>query len=106
VPRALRQAKNRELFRAVNEQIANLAVQFSADSQGFVCECSQIGCAEQIEVPLAVYGQVRETPSAYLVRAGHEDPTAEETIVGHRTYLIVVVRSHGGTPHIGLDREE
>jgi hypothetical protein len=63
----------------------------------FICECSQIGCVEQIDVPLKVYSQVRETPSAYLVRAGHEDPTAEETIVGHRSYLIVVAASDGVT---------
>ena len=92
MPRAVRQAKNREHFRVANEEIAKLADRFSTASQGFICECSQIGCAEQIDVPLAVYHQVRETPSAYLVRAGHEDPTAEETILGHRSYLIVVPR--------------
>lgn len=95
MPRALRQAKNRELFRVVNEQIATLVDGFVADSQGFICECLQFGCAETIQVPMTVYKQVRETPSAYLVRAGHEDPTAEEAIAGHRTYLIVVARSNG-----------
>jgi hypothetical protein len=94
VPRALRQAKNREHFRVVNEEIAKLADRFSMESQGFLCECSQIGCAEHVQVPLAVYHQVRETPSAYLVGAGHEDPTAEHPVVIHRSYLIVVARSN------------
>jgi len=95
VPRALRQTHNRELFRAVNDRIADLALSFSIENElhAFMCECSRLGCTEPIQVPLTVYSQVRETPSAYLVRAGHEDPAMEETIVGHRDYLIVVAHS-------------
>lgn len=99
MPRALRQTHNRELFRAVNDRIADLASRFSIENElhAFICECSQLGCTAPIQVPLAVYGQVRETPTAYLVRAGHEDPTAEVTVVGHRDYVIVVARSEGET---------
>ena len=95
MPRALRQTRNRELFRAVHDRIAGLASRFSIENElhAFICECSQLGCTEPIPVPLTVYSQVRETPSAYLVRAGHEDPAMEETIVGHRDYLIVVAHS-------------
>jgi hypothetical protein len=95
VPRDLRQTHNRELFKAVNDRIADLAASFSIENElhPFICECSQLGCTEPIEIPLAVYAQVRETPSAYLVRAGHEDPPTEETIVGHRDYRIVVART-------------
>ena len=95
MPRDLRQTHNRELFKVVNDRIADLASRFSIENelQRFICECSQLGCTEPIQIPLAVYAQVRETPLAYLVRAGHEDPTAEETIVGHRDYRIVVART-------------
>jgi len=95
VPRDLRQAHNRELFKVVNDRIADLASRFSIENElhAFICECSQLGCTELIQIPLAVYAQVRETPLAYLVRAGREDPTAEETIVGHRDYRIVVART-------------
>jgi len=95
VPRDLRQTHNRELFKVVNDRIADLASRFSIENElhEFICECSQLGCTEPIQIPLAVYAQVRETPLAYLVRAGHEDPTAEETIVGHRDYRIVVART-------------
>jgi hypothetical protein len=95
VPRDLRQTHNRELFEVVNDRIADLASRFSIENElhAFICECSQLGCTEPIQIPLAVYAQVRETPLAYLVRAGHEDPIAEETIVGHRDYRIVVART-------------
>ena len=95
MPRDLRQTHNRELFKVVNDRIADLASRFSIENElhEFICECSQLGCTEPIQIPLAVYAQVRETPLAYLVRAGHEDPTAEETIVGHRDYRIVVART-------------
>ena len=78
MPRDLRQAKNREVFRLVNEEIATLAHKLSVDNHAFMCECSRTGCAEQVDVPLGVYVRVRETPSAYLVRAGHEDASAEQ----------------------------
>jgi hypothetical protein len=93
VPRTLRQTHNREVFRAVNERIVEIADQFSvgAEAQAFICECSNSGCTEQIEATLAVYQQVRETPNAYLVLAGHEDPEIEVTMLGHRDYRIVIV---------------
>jgi len=93
VPRALRQLHNRELFRATNDQIADLAARYEALDSGtqmFICECSQLGCTEQIAVPLEIYARVRETDSAYLVLAGHEDPASEKTIFAHGGYLIVI----------------
>jgi hypothetical protein len=92
VPRDLRQTQNRELFRAINEHIAELAERLAVNSepQVFICECSTLGCTARIEAPMAVYAQVRETPNAYLVLAGHEVPSWEQTIVGHRDYRIVV----------------
>jgi hypothetical protein len=94
MPRNLRQAHNRELFRAVNERIAEMADTFSVDGevQTFICECSRVGCTEQIEVALPVYKQVRQTASAYLVLGGHEDRQREETIFGHGNYLIVLAQ--------------
>ena len=57
MPRVERQAKNRALFRQVNERIAETSATFDsadADVQAFVCECSRIGCHEIVEVPVAV----------------------------------------------------
>jgi hypothetical protein len=97
VPRAVRQRRNRELFRTVNDRIAEVASKLLVENelQGFICECSSVGCTSQIEVPSAVYGEVRETDGAYLVQPGHEEPDLEETIATYSTYLIVVDRSDG-----------
>jgi hypothetical protein len=92
VPRTLRQLHNRELFRAANDQIADLVSQYpilDGGTEMFICECSQLGCTAQIAVPLEVYARVRQTDSAYLVLAGHEDAASEKTIFGHAGYLIV-----------------
>jgi hypothetical protein len=90
VPRETRQLRNREMFRHVNESIAELASRAARDGlTGFFCECSQIGCSAHVVVPFAVYTRVLSIPSAYLVLPGHE--TAEEaTIVREDTYAIVV----------------
>src|ERR1043166_2135727 len=93
VPRDLRQIHNRELFRATNDQIADLVSRYAVLDGGteiFICECSQLGCTEQLAVPLEVYARVRETEGAYLVLAGHEDPESEQTVFGHGGYLIVI----------------
>lgn len=98
MPRAFRQHSNRELFRAVNEQIAELASRFAAARDGpvaFVCECSRVGCAEQIQTRLDVYAKVRETPGAYLVVLGHE-VDGEETVFGSGGYLIVLAPVDNG----------
>jgi hypothetical protein len=94
MPRDARQAYNRALFRAVNEQIADLTSgAVDGEPQAFICECSRVGCTEQINEPLPIYMQVADTPAAYLVVSGHEDPTAEKTIFGHGGYVIVVPRT-------------
>lgn len=97
MPRNLRQFHNRELFRAANERICDVAHGFSSDRevqpQPFICECSQVGCAKQIDVALSVYKQVRDTACAYLVLAGHENPNTEETIFGHSNYRIVLAQT-------------
>ena len=66
MPRDLRQTHNRELFKVVNDRIADLASRFSIENElhEFICECSQLGCTEPIQIPLAGYAQVRETPLA------------------------------------------
>lgn len=94
MPRTVRQARNRELFRSVNDRIANVAAGFAVSSelQIFLCECSRFGCVDQIEVPLVVYERVRGTPNAYLVVEGHEDLAVEaiETRFDDRPCLLVI----------------
>ena len=94
MPREARQSRNREVFRQVNERIADLADWFAYDGQplGLICECVTIGCATSVPVPFSVYARLREMNAAYVVAPGHEDPEREEVVESHADYLIVRAR--------------
>ena len=94
MPRDLRQSHNRELFRAVNQRIVEVAAGFEVvDETAFICECSRLGCTDQIQVPLDLYARVLATPAAYLVRPGHEDTTSEDVVEAGHDYVIVTERN-------------
>ena len=96
VGRCFAVARNRELYRLVNDKIAEVASEFwvVADTQGFNCECSRDGCSELVEIPLEMYDRVRAIPGAFLVVPGHEDPAREQTILVEDDFVVVV--SMGG----------
>jgi hypothetical protein len=70
-----RAARNEALFREVNEQVRTLTGTFAAvgGDASFVCECSDDGCAERLQLPLDVYEAVRANPRRFFVVPGHED---------------------------------
>jgi hypothetical protein len=94
MPRDSRRLKNREVFRSVNDRIAEVAAHLwgAAELQTFICECDRIDCTDEIEAPIEIYDRVRATPGAYLVRAGHQD-TSESVVVEHGDYLMVIAGS-------------
>lgn len=87
--------QNRELFRQVNERIAEVGGWFAHDGQplGLICECETVGCTTAIQVPLEVYARVRREGVAYLVALGHEDLEHEEVFETYAGYLIVRARA-------------
>ena len=91
LPQRARKAKNQALFREVNERIAELAARFEVASgpQAFICECSQVGCTECFELPVAAYARVRDDPATFLVLAGHEDVDHETVLERSDGYLLV-----------------
>jgi len=91
LPQRARKAKNQALFREVNERIAELAARFGVASgpQAFICECSQVGCTECLELPVAAYARVRDDPATFLVLAGHEDLDHELVLERSDGYLLV-----------------
>jgi hypothetical protein len=76
----MRMAQTEALFRNVNERIAESAERFSADSAEFVCECSDQTCTERVEATLDEYEQVRDDPTHFLLRPGHEDTRVERVL--------------------------
>jgi hypothetical protein len=87
-----RVARNEALFREVNERVQDLAARFSTPSTqpaGFVCECSDDECVERIDVPLAVYGEVRGNGRRFVVLPGHVLEQIEHVVEATPTYVIV-----------------
>jgi hypothetical protein len=91
VPQVARKARNQALFREVNDRIAELAAQFEVASgpQSFVCECSQLGCTELVQLPAAAYRRLRDNPTTFLVLTGHEDLDHETVVERTAGYLLV-----------------
>jgi hypothetical protein len=98
VPQIKRRAENQQLFREVNERIAELWTILDEHEAplAVVCECRRVGCVARGAVPLDVYGRTRENADLYVVVCGREDPTHEETVEDHGEF--VVVRSHAFEP--------
>ena len=90
MPREARFAKNQDIFREINERIVELAETWGGQEIGIVCECATMGCAEQIQVPLAVYHRVRKCPDWFLIKPGHL-ARDEQMIERHLGYEIIKV---------------
>jgi hypothetical protein len=86
-----RKGVNESLFRDVNERLERRAIAKLPDDQQFevLCECDREECTERIMISFAAYEAVRTRPRAFIVVAGHTDPTCEHVVVGHTTYSVV-----------------
>lgn len=82
-------ARTESLFRDVNERIAEVADRLGSDDAEFVCECSDAGCGERVEVPLHEYEQVREDGARFLVAPGHEEPAYEHVLMRRPEHQVI-----------------
>ena len=82
-------AETEAVFREVNEVIAQTAEQFDADETEFVCECADETCADRIPAPLDDYEAVREHPTRFLLKEGHEKPLVEKIVRRTDDYAVV-----------------
>jgi hypothetical protein len=94
VPTSERVGKNEALFREVNERIRDVServVAFDGDATlEFVCECSEEGCSEAVELTLAEYESVRSDPTHFIVAPGHVwQPETERAVRENETYAVV-----------------
>jgi hypothetical protein len=88
-PEEARIARTENLFRHVNERIAEAAESFDTDQAQFVCECADANCQHRLEVPLEEYEEVRENGTHFLVAEGHRLPGFEQVVKHRRGYAIV-----------------
>ena len=83
---------NRLLFREVNERIRAVNAAFGVPPVTYelLCECERGDCLERLEVPSAVFDEIRTDLQRFVVVAGHEEPGAEVVAEG-ATYRVVAV---------------
>jgi hypothetical protein len=85
-----RLAKNEVLFRALNENIVNLAGTLGGETPyEFVCECATPGCFELLLLTLREYEAVRADGTRFLVKSGHEDIEVEQVVAVNDGYVVV-----------------
>jgi hypothetical protein len=82
-------AEAEALYRHVNEGIASAAERFEAPEAEFVCECSDLHCADRFVAPLDEYEQVRGEPTTFLLAPGHEEAGLERVVRRRHGYWIV-----------------
>src|SRR3954453_13635626 len=77
-----RAAKNDELFRDVNRNIARLEERFGhTRTLELICECEGVGCHDGLEIDSAAYADVRSSPLRFVVLPGHEDLQIEQVVL-------------------------
>jgi hypothetical protein len=85
-----RAAKNEELFREVNSNIAQLEEQFGRErTLELICECERVLCHDGLEIDLSAYVDARSNPLHFFVLPGHEDEAIEKIVLRTPNYLVV-----------------
>lgn len=89
--RAQRAAENEDLFRRVNERVAELSR--GLDVLTLVCECADTACSARLtDVPAPEYEQVRSHGTRFFVAPGHVRADVESVVDEHDGYVVVEKR--------------
>ena len=104
-PRSVeRLAKNESFFRQVNERIKDVADGFEGtQAYEFLCECSDPGCTERIELTRDEYESVREKPARFVLARGHAAPQIEHVVEQEDEHVVVEKRGVAGQVAAKLD---
>jgi hypothetical protein len=81
----------------VNDRIAELVGDWNETGVSlFVCECSDRGCAEALEIATAEYERIRADGSRFVVFPGHEQPQSERVVERSGRFVVVANPLPGG----------
>lgn len=83
--------ENEAIFRGVNTEISSLNATFTAKPKAMliVCECGVPSCTDRIEILPNEYREVREDPTLFVLRPGHDFPETETVRAKKPGYWIV-----------------
>jgi hypothetical protein len=93
-----RLAANEDLFRHVNERIAELTDTWGGQLD-LVCECADPACTQRIVLTVDEYERVRQNSHHFAVLPGHEIPDVEDVLTRNERYVVVEkhVETHAQT---------
>jgi hypothetical protein len=91
-----RQTMNEALFRELNERATDDAEAIGEATFEIYCECANLDCIERLIVTADEYRRVRDDPTLFLVRTGHEVDDIEEVVHSNDRYDIVCKRGRAG----------
>ncbi len=96
--RKRRIGENEAVFRALNEEVRGLNKAFAKDEHTMrvVCECGTTSCTDQFPIRVRAYVRVRQDPTLFVIRPGHDFPETETVVQKHQAYWIV--RKDPGLP--------
>ena len=83
--RKRRIGENEALFRNVNQRVRPL----DGDWMTILCECGNLGCRDQLVISRDEYARVRDDPTAFILRPGHDVHDTEQVLSKHIEYWIV-----------------
>jgi hypothetical protein len=99
-----RLTKNESFFRQVNERIKDVANGFGGPKRyEFLCECSDPGCTQRIELSSSEYEWVRANPSRFVLARGHRAPRIEQVVEREDGHEVVEKRGLAGQIAAKLD---
>jgi hypothetical protein len=87
--RAIRAAKNEDLFREVNERIEEISTQTADESFEALCECTDATCHEVVPLARTEYEAVRATGTRFVVVPGHDTPPIERIVKRSDRYWVI-----------------
>jgi len=82
-------ARTEAVFREVNEAIARTAATLDTDEAAFVCECSELQCAQRVTADLDDYEAVREHATRFILAPGHAQESVERVVEETPHYSVV-----------------
>jgi hypothetical protein len=96
--REIRVARNHALFRALNENIKEVNLEFSvvADTFAIACECADETCFEALDISADEYAAIRADPRHFAVLGGHVYPDIEKVVAKNTTHVVVEKRDRAG----------
>ena len=101
-------ARNRALFREVNDRVETLNNSWSSLSREieFICECCDDSCFNPLSLTPDEYRAIRADPARFFVVPEHVDPRIEDVVRTEPSYWVVEKIESGRAVAIAAARRE